>query len=314
MRKSPDHSFESWPIVRTKPGGKKYGRSIRLFINNWQCHLATVDVYEDGAIDCWGFVDRSIFRDKVASRWPVARPQRDQHISVFHFGHAEPVDGAWFHDGDDILRAVDLELGRLNPEGKDLVDMQGSDTEPRGKVRYAKMGLSDKKSYRRDIATGNEILGEIMSILIPEEDGFCLSRLTVFTDGFITVGQDDTLHGVGRIESMFESEKLATKAPQGSLVKIPGLGRFTTANDFGGLSPRDVLGELHNKLGILSGKDNIVSICARAYEEYEAAPSEILKEKLRVAYENVPTHLRMYCGDMDTRDHNIRRVLYDGEG
>ena len=33
----------------------------------------------------------------------------------------------------------------LNPEMKDLIDMHGSDTEARGRARYAKMGLADKK-------------------------------------------------------------------------------------------------------------------------------------------------------------------------
>lgn len=44
--------FESWPIVRSRPIGKTYGRAISLFINNWDCQLTTIDVYEDGSIDC----------------------------------------------------------------------------------------------------------------------------------------------------------------------------------------------------------------------------------------------------------------------
>jgi hypothetical protein len=42
---------------------------------------------------------------------------------------------------------------------------------------------------------------------------------------------------------------------------------------------------------------------------YEAAPSEEKREALRKAYEAVPEHLRMYCGDMDSKDEPIRRIL-----
>jgi hypothetical protein len=31
---------------------------------------------------------------------------------------------------------------------------------------------------------------------------------------------------------------------------------------------------------------------------------------LRRSYEAVPEHLRMYCGDMDTKDIPIRMILY----
>lgn len=61
--------FETWLIVRSKPAPKANGRSISLLINNVQCHLTTVDVYEDGSIDCWGFVDRELFKNKVEARW-----------------------------------------------------------------------------------------------------------------------------------------------------------------------------------------------------------------------------------------------------
>jgi hypothetical protein len=49
--------------------GKTSGRSIALFINNAPCPLTTVGVYEDGSIDCWDFVDRRLFENKLKTRW-----------------------------------------------------------------------------------------------------------------------------------------------------------------------------------------------------------------------------------------------------
>ena len=36
---------------------------------------------------------------------------------------------------------------------------------------------------------------------------------------------------------------------------------------------------------------------------------EVAREVLRAAYHAVPEHLRMYCGDMDSKDWPIRRIL-----
>jgi hypothetical protein len=59
--------MSGWNVVRTKPRGKTYGRALPAFIHNDQYHLATVDAYADGAIDCWGFVDRALFERKVST-------------------------------------------------------------------------------------------------------------------------------------------------------------------------------------------------------------------------------------------------------
>ena len=50
-----------------------------------------------------------------------------------------------------------------------------------------------------------------------------------------------------------------------------------------------------------------------AYQNYMAEPSTKAMETLRQRYEAVPEHLRMYCGDMDTKDIPIRMILY-GKG
>src|SRR5262245_56330542 len=105
--KDKSQGFESWPIVRSKPVGKTYGRSISLFINNMQCHLTTVDVYEDGSIDCWGFVDRALFKTKLDARWVVSGPAKDQPLSVFHFDAARINDGRWFQTRSSIVEEVD---------------------------------------------------------------------------------------------------------------------------------------------------------------------------------------------------------------
>ena len=47
-----------------------------------------------------------------------------------------------------------------------------------------------------------------------------------------------------------------------------------------------------------------------AYERYMAEPSSKAMVAFRQKYEAVPEHLRLYCGDMDTKDIPIRMILY----
>src|SRR5262245_54019861 len=177
FKKDKNQGFESWPIVRSRPVGKTHGRSISLFISNMQCYLTTVDVYGDGSIDCWGFVDRALFKTKLDTRWVVSGPARDQSLSVFHFDVAHINDGKWFQTQRRISEEVEATIQSLNPGMAGLIDMQGSDVEIRGKVRTAKMGLSDKKAYRIADATGEEILADSVPVLRLTNRGLELTRL-----------------------------------------------------------------------------------------------------------------------------------------
>ena len=302
--------FNSWPIVRTKPNGKKYGRAIQLFINNMQCHLTTINVFSDGAVDCWGFVDLNLFRQKLRLRWVVPGPAKaDQCISVFHFGMTGCRNAEWLQNSDSIISEVESIVSALNPERKDLVDMQGSDVETRGKIRYAKMGLPDKKPYR--IAeSGEELFGSSFSILRVLPNAFELTNLFLFSDGLVKVGWESELSPLDKLKELYGRKEIANSAPAGSRINLPGLGSFEATSDFGGLSENDRINELYDELNKMQGKPSVVTLCARAYKEYEQSPSNDKKELLRQAYERVPKHLRCYCGDMDTRDTAIRTVLY----
>src|SRR5438045_8434437 len=96
-----------WKIVRTKPFDRRYGRAIPVFIRNGNYHLASVDVYSDGAIDCWGFVDRTIFPSKVRSGWVSTQPPKGSVISIFSLGNSKVEDAHWIQSLEDIQQEVE---------------------------------------------------------------------------------------------------------------------------------------------------------------------------------------------------------------
>jgi hypothetical protein len=127
------------------------------------------------------------------------------------------------------------------------------------------------------------------------------------------VGSDQKLVSIGDLHALYDEGLICNMAPASSRVILPGLGEFRTTADFGYVSVRDRIGEVHDQLNVLNGKPSVVNICVSLFEEYEREPSQQAKEALLHAFEAVPEHLRRYCGDMDTQDTAIRAVLY-GEG
>ena len=310
--KSFSESFYYYPIVRTKPDGEHFGYAISGFINNWQCHHTTIDVYSDGVIDCWGFVDHNLFQGKLNQNWIVSAARHDQSISIFNLGRTDHSNGKWFNKPKDIKGLVTELIRDLNPSMKGVVDMKGSDTEVGGHVTYSKMGSSDKKPYRR--SESGILLGDVVPVIIKQDGGlFELSQLFIFEDSKFRVGIDSPLMSYTELEDLYQSGAILNKVDKGSRLCIPGVGEFTCNTALGYIDIEDRLREVKDKLGVLNGNKSIVTQTAEQFDTFSEESSSENLEKLRGLYEQVPTHERMYCGDMDTKDYEIRRALYGDE-
>lgn len=313
FKRKPSEHFDRWPIVRTVPIQRTYGQAISVFINNGSCHLVTVDVYADGAIDCWGFVDRALFLKKLGSKWVVAAPESGQDLFVFNFGSTGIESGVWVQSAQSIANVVESIIQELNPSMTDLLDMHGSDEEMRGNVRYAKLGGADGKPYRQERGGTDDIVGKSVPVLRVVEGAFELTRLTIFADGMCNLGSVDQLVPVQEVQALYDQRLICNAAPRGSRILLPGLGEFHTTRDFGRVAIHDRIGEIQDMLNELNGRPSVIKICMERFRAYQGEPSDQAKEQLREAYEAVPGHLRMYCGDMDSKDWPIRAVLYGPE-
>jgi hypothetical protein len=301
-----------WDIVRTKPIAKTYGYAIPVFIHNVDYHLARVGAYADGAIECWGFVDRELFRKKITSGWIATQPPIGERISIFNLGCAIVGDAQWLISPQDILKQVEEAIQRLNPALLGLIDMQGNDSEIRNGLCYAKLGLADEKSYRLD-EQGQEILGKELPIFAKIEEEYHLTHWFIYADGKTRLGYDRQLLTIDEVSQQFEDGLVTTSVPDNQPINIPGLGQCHMLNGAWYVEPEERIREAKDELAVLNGSLGSIRLCIRAHEFYEETSTEDNREKLRVAYEAVPKHLRMYCGDMDSKDWPIRRILYGNQ-
>jgi len=281
--------------------------AIPAFVNNAAYHFSSVDVYADGAIDAWGFLDRSLFQKRIAKGWIATAPPPGSRISIFNLGWATVADGNWSLAVDDIVSQVDDTIRRLNPRGTDLFDLQGSDRELRVKGRPHALVMSDKKPC----IPGNPLLvGEHVPIFRCSEDSFVLETWFVFEDGSSRIGTMEDREDLEATMARLSSRELTTSVPDGALIRLGNLGSFRVGAGHWFVKPDERRREVLDLLGQARGLDSSIALCVAAFTGFKGESTEANRERLRTAYEAVPEHLRGYCGDMDSRDWPIRAALY----
>jgi len=291
----------AWPILSSKPGNRIAGRAISTFINNGQCHLTTVEVYEDGAIGCWGILDRKSFEEKLTSRWVVPYPvEAEQRISVFNFGTTGFTDATWIQSVETIAKEVDAALAGFGRDGA-----MGFEPKP----HYGNLAWFESRPFRLLAGTGSQqILGESVPILRRTGEAFELTRLTIYADSLWQVGSGD-LSPISDLGAAFLDGQFAESAEQKSFVRVPGLGKFRTTGRFGAVAQEDRISEVKDKLATLKGEPSVITTCMTRFMEFEREPSAERKEALRSSYFAVPRQLRRFCGDMNSQDLPIRAAL-----
>ena len=306
-----DRPLAGWRLVRTSPPPKTYGKAIPAFIHNGSYFLSTVDVYADGAINCWGFVDLPLFRGKLAEGWVVPGAKVGGTLSIHNLGQATVAAAQWDLTPSDIENEVVTALRELNPTMEGLLDMKGTATEMRDGVRYAKLGLGNGKPYR--FSPAGEQAGTELPVFEAVADGFRLRRWLIYADGQSQLGSGGELLPLEAPGQLFEEGRLTLAVPEGSWILLDGLGHFQAGEGYWYIKPAERIREALNLLDQLNGGPGAIRRCRDAHEAYEADPGETNREALRRAYEAVPEHLRLYCGDMDSKDWPIRHILYGDE-
>jgi hypothetical protein len=125
------------------------------------------------------------------------------------------------------------------------------------------------------------------------------------------------------LAAAFDAGELARALPGSSRVTIRGLGSatfevpahaapdpdepFDEPPDHRG----DLLRELDDLVDKLAGRPDSLDRCRAAYEAYLAEPTVANRERVRVTYEAIPPHNRMYVlRDQDVKDVPVRMVIY----
>lgn len=296
------------------------GVSFPVIIRNGSYYLTNLMVFADGLIDCWETLDLPLFEEKLIDNWVQTRVPDGEVLSVSPLGMLEVSAGAWLMSEDDLFGHVRALIHALNPERHNLYDMHGSSTHKIDGLSYAKETRGSSPSWipddEDDVFLGRH-KGHTIWAYERVPYGVDIVEISIFQNDCLTISGNHATRFLTFEAFKTEAADGRFDFPEdGETIAIKGLGRFVCSEAMSqGYSSDLIIGDLEESLRSLKGLPSLVALCRAAYDAYCRAPSTQTLADLKVAYDNVPSHLRRYCGEnMDEKDAPIRVALYGNEG
>lgn len=291
------------------------GYSIPGIIHNMQYHFTDLQVYSDGLISCWEMVDLAMFRNKLNKGWVVTSIPDGYPIFIFNLGNWNIEKGEWEHTKETLYDYVYSLVKRLNPTLENLYNYNGINSKISGKANVAKHSMPNPKPYYFDDPNSffpKKINGEKFHFFYRNDDKkIYLIELSLYKSGRIELCNLPVkkVFKFEELDELTEKGILFTELNVGETVTILNLGTFKIKSG-SGIDIKFKINELTDKFNELNGSENSIAKCARIFDEYKENPSKKLRGELKFAYENIPEHRRIFVGTMDTKDYEIRQVIY----
>lgn len=276
--------------------------------------MTDLQIFEDGLIECWKTVDLPMFKKELKRGWVQGELPTGEVLSVHNLAQLTIGEAEWEMTSRQLLARVKQAIKHLNPGMSNQFDMNGSETEMFGQMPVAKMPRAGYGTYHDPNPMPffrSRIKGTTKWGFWQGSGQTDLVSISIFMDGKIRI------NGSGAPIEMsweeFQEDRRLVSADEGDRIRIAGLGEFVADKIELQVLPDGIRAELEMARGQLDGGESLMRLAAKAYRRYADDPTQATLEELREAYETVPEHLRMYCGDMDTRDIPIRIALYGEE-
>ncbi|MBL7785312.1 MAG: hypothetical protein JNM36_05360 [Chitinophagales bacterium] len=307
--KTTKQSIDFTSIIRMEDSVK--GFFIPCFIHNINYHYSPLQMYSDGLISCWGTTDWIGFKGKLNSGWVTTSIPDGTTMSISFVGEWEIEQGRWQHTATTFYDNVYELFTCLNPNLQNLYQHQSN--KPiweDSKISVKPYNVPTPKPYH--MTSTNRILGEKFVVFFRHSDQKTyIADLCLYPNKRVEISNLPTKQIIefGQLVE-FANKGLITTQPQiGETVTIANIGSFKIKSGQG-IKMDYKLAEWNDKLNELNGSENSRVRCARIFEEYKQNPTNALKNKLKIAYESIPVHLRAFVGSIDTKDYEVRLILY----
>ena len=271
-----------------------------------------LDVYENGRVQCWNFEDFDHFVRDVKRGWVIpAMPDREA-ISIHGLGSWTIADGEWLFNKETFVAYVQSLIKDLNPKLENIYKYREK------MVNGITIGENGNGTvYKELMKTPNDpfpdkIEGDSVNLFYKTTQDYYLVKANAFADGTIQLSRLETPVEINFVEfeRLINERVISTEVPVGASVQIFGLGKFSIQSADGYAKIEEKLLEVKDMIRQLRGEPSTIEICRQAHKTYLVNPTLANKEQLRKAYENVPEHQRIYVGDMDTKDIEVRMIIY----
>lgn len=284
------------------------GWCVPAVIHNGGYYFTHLLAYQNGRIHDWNFEDWEHFKKDVKQGWVVKSIPNGENIHIHGLGKWKIKEGKWlFKSKDAFIHYVEEVVRTMNPKMENLHQYQEKIVNG---VRYGERG--NGIIYKENHDTLEKIEGKSLDLFYQVKDIFYVVQLNIFKDGSLQLARletpiDLTLEA---FEKLVKQRKIRTSLPKNAPVVIYGLGSFVVEAKDWNVKISDKVSEIKEILRKLRGEPTLFELCQQAYETYLQKPTAQNRQRLQEAYEQVPSHERMYLGDMDTKDTIYRMIIY----
>lgn len=293
------------------------GVFIPAIIRNGHYFLIDMSIFEDGVVDCWENVDLALFKAKLRNNWVVPNIAEDETLNISMTGDVQIKNAVWkFSNHKQLFNHVKGIVKKLNPTMTNLYDMKGTSTYvPDGlKIRTSKLsGASPERFKRRDDIFSRPVKGEAFHHFMKENDGaYYYVNIILYDDDTVEIlgGKEPIYSSLSEFAKWLNDSDKFSFPQTGERIVIQNLVSFDTGSVQWYVGRDEKIGDFGETVRKLRGEPSLVTLCTEAFAKHIDHPSKKTLHELRIAYEKVPKHLRMFCGGQDEKDIPIRIALY----
>ncbi len=303
-------------LVRTK---LIRGYAFSGVIHNGSYFHTSLEVFSDGLIYCWEMVDLAMFSAKLDSGWVVTSVPDGEPLHIHGIGNLCFADAEWTHTPDSLMGFIKSLIHDLNPRGENLHDCHGRHTEEVNGVRYAAVSHGNPRPWKPDGPINPFLSGDYgreVTHFRLANGALHLVRASLFPDETVRISglpSGESVVSFDEFRGQLRDSTIFRLPDKGDRVVIDQLGVVTVKDWQWRVSPNELEAEIHDEHQQALGKPGVIRTCMDAHQAYLADQTIATLDELQRAYDAVPEHLRMYCGDMDTKDIPIRMILYGEE-
>lgn len=299
-------------ICRTK---EIRGYSIPGIIHNSSYFFTDLEVFADGLIWCWEMVDLARFEAKLRSGWVVTSVPDDRPLDIHGIGSFSFSAANWAHTQKSLYNLVKATVKELNPRLENLYDCHGRDVEVINGVRYKAVGHDNPRPWKTQkpiTPLSRGVFGRDVRHFCSVGNTLYLTTIQIFPDDTVVISgiPEELVLPFGELRNQLADPKKFRLPEPGEKVVIDQLATLVVREWDWKVDEHQLLAEIYDVREQALGKPGAIRTCMQAYEAYLKNQTKETLSALRNAYEAVPEHLRMYCGDMDTKDIPIRMILY----
>ncbi|OMF96508.1 hypothetical protein [Paenibacillus sp. FSL R7-0337] len=291
------------------------GTSIPGIIHNGGSYFyINVDVYEDGMVNCWELIDLKGLSGKIQSGWLTPAAPAGEQLSIHGLGAYTVESAKWTYNEASYYQHIQDTVARLNPELTNIYDISEREQE-RNEARRIAHSPSATEFYVNSEMFYQTTEGKSVHLFMKYGGKNYLADVVVYMDGRVVLYNlpAEAEYRLEELDGLFADGTLFTTLDVSTPVQLLQLGEVTLGASLYSSDAQEKLKELHNLHKQLNGEQTAHEACRAAYYAYLENPGEYYREQLRIKYELVPEHERMYLGDMDSKDWDYQRILYHPE-